>query len=86
MAEDMADKIILLRASKHPMPMPADTAEQKELFWSTHHKTGRDAQRLLDWSNACGQYLNDLADMRANRVKRIRTDKFRMFEIYPEES
>jgi hypothetical protein len=162
LTDDMADKIILLRASKHPMPMAAETAEEKQIFWRTllselpaflywlindfqiedswrntrfgiktfHHptllteleeltpaiallglidtadiwdagnnewegtarelrtllianqKTGRDAQRLLEWSNACGQYLNDLAEIRGERVKHIRTHDQRRYEIY----
>jgi hypothetical protein len=162
LADDIADKIILLRASKHPMPMPAQTAEQKETFWKTltaelpaflyflvnehpiddqwqdtrfgiktfhhpallteleelsppiallglidtaqiwevhsdvwegtalelraelmaHHKTATDARRLLDWINACGQYLNDLAEMRPTRVKTFRAHTGRTYEIH----
>jgi hypothetical protein len=33
MNEDIANKIILLRATKHPMPMEVHTAEQKEIFF-----------------------------------------------------
>ena len=173
LSEDIADKVILLRASKCPMPMAALTAEQKENFWKTltfelpaflywllkefelpgnwqdarfgvqsfHHpelareleelspalallalidaadiwsayypatgirgitdpwvgtalelrgllmvnqKTQRDATRLLDWVNACGQYLNDLADRRPLRVKAHRNEKRRWFEIFRE--
>jgi hypothetical protein len=173
LAEDMADKIILLRASKSPMPMHVVTPEQKEIFWKTlvselpaflywllnefelsgdwkdarfgvntfHHpelareleelspvmallalidaadiwtsydsatgiqgvidpwvgtalelrrllmanqKTQRDATRLLDWVNACAQYLNDLADRRPSRVKAFRKATLRWFEIYRE--
>jgi hypothetical protein len=162
MAEDIRDKIILLRASKHPMPMPVETVEQKERFWKTltaeipaflhwlinefviedswrdmrfgiktfHHqtlltdleelspafsllglidmasiwevghdtwvgtalelrtmlltnnKTAVDARKLLDWVNACGQYLNDLTEIRPGRVKDVRTHDERLFEIY----
>jgi hypothetical protein len=162
LTDDVADKIILLRASCHPMPMPAETPEQKELFWKTltgelpafifwllnehkiidawrntrfgirafHHplllteleelspaiallglidqaniwdaqlsvwegtaldlrallltnqKTQRDAGRLLEWINACGQYLGDLARMRPARVKAFRSATRRWFEIY----
>jgi Domain of unknown function (DUF3854) len=162
LTEDIADKIILLRASKYPMPMLAETAEQKEKFWQTliaelpaflhwlvndyhisedwrdtrfgiktfhhptlmaeleelspaiallglidvadiwevghdvwegtalelraalmtHHKTAVHARRILDWINACGQYLNDLAKIRPARVKRIRTHDDRTYEIY----
>jgi hypothetical protein len=173
LSEDIADKIILLRASRYPMPMEAVRAEQKEIFWrrlvselpafiwwllgefklpsewqevrfgvkSFHHpelaleleelspaiallalidaadiwtsydpttsirgvtdpwvgtalglrgllmtnqKTQRDATRLLDWVNACGQYLNDLADKRPTRVKAYRNSKGRWFEIFRE--
>jgi hypothetical protein len=35
LVEDIADKIILLRASCHPMPMPTGTAEEEAHFWST---------------------------------------------------
>jgi len=173
LSEDIADKIILLRASKYPMPMEAVTAEQKEIFWKTlvselpafiwwllnefelprewqearfgvhtfHHpelareleelsaamallalidaadiwtaydpaigirdvtdpwvgtalelrgllmtnqKTHRDATRLLDWINACGQYLNDLARKRPLRVKAFRSSTRRWFAIYRE--
>jgi hypothetical protein len=173
LSEDIADKIILLRASKFPMPMNAVTAEQKEIFWKTisgelpaflfwllhefdlpgdwtdarfgvhtfHHpelareleelspafallalidaadiwnaydpaarisvttdpwmgtalelrgllmanqKTQRDATRLLDWVNACGQYLNDLAAKRPTRVKAYRNNKGRWFEVFRE--
>jgi hypothetical protein len=162
LSDDVRDKIILLRASKHPMPMPAESAEEKEKFWQTltaeipaflhwlindsvidelwrdtrfgiktfhhptllteleelspafallglidvaqiweigsdvwegtalelrsilmhHSKTATDARKLLDWINACGQYLNDLTEIRSSRVKRRRTDKDRLYEIY----
>jgi hypothetical protein len=162
MTDDIRDKIILLQASKYPMPMPATTVEEKEKFWQAltaeipaflywlmndftipkswcdtrfgiqtfhhptlmtdlqelspsfallglidaaeiwevghnvwkgtalqlrsvlmaHHKTSRDAGRLLDWMNACGQYLNDLAEIRPARVKQFRTHDERTFEIY----
>lgn len=32
---DIGSKIVILRASKFPMPMPTVTAEEKELFWNT---------------------------------------------------
>jgi hypothetical protein len=159
--EDMRDKIILLRASFHEMPMAAESPEEKELFWRTlkselpaflhwllefeipddwrntrfgirafHHpqllaeleelspamallslidqaeiwektsnvwegtalelramlmqnyKTQRDASRLLEWTNACGQYLNDLAEIRSLRVKQFRTHAKRIYEIW----
>ena len=35
LVEDIASKIILLRAIRHPMPMPIETTEQEELFWNT---------------------------------------------------
>jgi hypothetical protein len=163
--DDLSGKIILLRATVHEMPMPADTPEQKESFWQQllselpaflywlltefeipqdhrvarfgvrafHHpvltteleelspamallglidqadfwifgadkkvktwkgtalelrallmefdKTKRDAIRLLDWTNACGQYLNDLVKIRPKRVTNIRTHDVRGFEI-----
>ena len=162
--EDIADKIILLRASCHPMPMPTETIEQREAFWDTlvgelpaflhwltndfdideewrsarfgvrafhhpmllteleelspaialldlidqaniwevqssiwegtakelrkllldHQATRRDAERLLSWTNACGQYLNDLAKIRPLRVKQRRTHSEREYEIYRE--
>jgi hypothetical protein len=162
LTEDIADKINLLRASCHPMPMSAESPDQKAEFWQTlkselpaflhwllneykiadswrnvrfgvrafHHpqlltdleelspayallelidqadiwqaqlsvwegtalelralllsnqKTHRDAGRLLDWTNAAGQYLNDLAQMRPTRVKAFRTATRRWFEIY----
>jgi hypothetical protein len=173
LSEDIGDKIMLLRASKYPMPIEAVTPEQKEIFWKTlvselpafiwwllnefelpsewqearfgvhtfHHpelareleelspalallalidaadiwtsydsatgirgltdpwvgtalelrgllmsnqKTQRDATRLLDWINACGQYLNDLAGKRPLRVKAFRSSTRRWFEIYRE--
>jgi hypothetical protein len=175
LTEDIADKIILLRATVHPMPMPADTAEEKEAFWkqpcaelpaflyylvhefvipadwrntrfgirSWQHPsllsaleelsqpiallelidradiwsrqywdsngqlatfktvpwegtalelrtkllanplTKRDAERLLDWTNATGQYLNDLARIRQTRVKFHRDQSRRWYEIFP---
>jgi Domain of unknown function (DUF3854) len=164
LVEDIADKLILLRASCHPMPMPTDTAEEQQIFWNTlvaelpaflhylvndftitedwrnarfgvrafhhpmllteleelspaialldlidlaniwevhssvwegtakelralliaHHKTSRDADRLLHWTNACGQFLNDLARIRPLRVKPTRTHSNRAYEIYRE--
>jgi hypothetical protein len=167
LVEDMADKIILLRASQFPMPMPTTTAEEQEKFWNTlvaelpaflyqlvngyvvpadwlsprfgvrtfhhpvllteleelspaiallglidaadiwevqstvwegtalelrtlllaNHKTARDADRLLGWTNACGQYLNDLAKIRPQRVKKtINPNNRQRYEISPEPS
>jgi len=34
LAEDNRDKIILLRASRHPMPMPTELHQDKERFWN----------------------------------------------------
>jgi len=33
--KDIAEKIILLKANCHPMPMPASTDEEKQVFWNT---------------------------------------------------
>lgn len=33
--DDIADKIAVLMAHKHPMPMPAGTPDEKTAFWST---------------------------------------------------
>jgi hypothetical protein len=164
LAEDNRDKIILLRASRHPMPMPTDLHQDKERFWNvliaelpaflfyltqvfhitepwpggrfgvkafqhpallteleelspaiqllelidlaeiwevqssvwegtalelraallSHHKTARDAATLLHWTNACGQYLNDLCQIRPARVKAFRDANRRWFELYRE--
>jgi hypothetical protein len=150
LVDDIADKIILLRATGFEMPMPTATIEEQEKFWDTlvaelpaflywlvheyvlpeelrrprfglwsfhhpvlmteleelspaitllglidtahiweagravwegsalelrtllltHHKTARDADHLLRWTNACGQYLNDLAKNRPERVEK----------------
>jgi hypothetical protein len=35
LVEDIASKIILLRASRYPMPMATDTGEEQETFWNT---------------------------------------------------
>jgi hypothetical protein len=35
LTDDIRDKIILLRASKYPMPMSAESAQEKEKFWQT---------------------------------------------------
>jgi hypothetical protein len=160
--EDIRDKVILLRAMPYPMPMPVETAEQKEQFWNQlmaevpgflwfltqtfhitpewaarrygvvsfqhpsllslleelspsnhllalidlaqiweiqsniwegtalelrailmeHHKTSRDAVRLLSWPNACGQYLNDLCESHPERVKFFRSKDRRWYKIY----
>jgi hypothetical protein len=159
LVEDIASKIILLRATRHAMPMPIETTEQEELFWTLwfqkfqlsstndfvttpdwqdtrygvrafHHpillteleetspaitllglidqaniwevqsevwagtalqlraqllqnqKTSRDAAKLLDWINACGQHLNDSARMRPNRVRRLQAHAGPTYEIY----
>jgi len=31
--EDVADKLMLLRAASHPMPMPTGTSDEQEAFW-----------------------------------------------------
>jgi hypothetical protein len=160
--EDIAGKIILLRATAHEMPMPAETPEEKERFWRQlkselpaflhwllnkfeipaewrntrfgirewHHPTllgeleelspavrllelidllepwgkvatqwegsaaelrsllvndptlRRDAEALLSWPNACGQYLSDLARIRKTRVKALRDMRHRWYEIW----
>ena len=49
------------------------TALELRSILVTNNKTARDANRLLDWANACGQYLNDLAESRPSRVKQFRT-------------
>ena len=33
LSNDISDKIILLRAIRHPMPEPTETAEEKAAFW-----------------------------------------------------
>ena len=173
--EDIAGKIILLRATAHDMPMCTETMEEKQMFWETltgelpaflhwlttkfeipidqrssrfgvgawHHpellteldelspastllelidradiwrkfawndesqlepetvypwtgtalelrsvllgnpKTKRDAEQLLNWTNATGQYLNDLAKMYPTRIKAQRTHTKREYEIWP---
>lgn len=153
LTSDVSDKIILLRAIRHPMPEATDTTEQKDSFWSKlmaelpgylhwlerefripdewisprfgikhfHHpelvqsldelspaitllelidqlepwgktdnewegtatelrqklleneRTRRDAARLLNWENACGQYLGELAKIKSERVHCTRT-------------
>ena len=167
LVEDVADKIILLRATGFTMPMPTTTAEEQEIFWDTlvgelpaflswlvnkyvvpaewrnrrfgvrafhhpillseleelspaiallglvdtahiwelqsavwegtalqlrsllltNHKTARDADRLLGWTNACGQYLGDLAKIRPHRVKKtVKVGNIQHFEIWAETS
>jgi hypothetical protein len=161
LGEDVSDKIILLRVTRHPMPMPTATAEEKELFrqvisqqlpgylswlenefkipneWVSqrfgirefHHpeliesldelspastllelinqlkpwglansewegtatqlrqllleneRTRRDAERLLNWTNACGQYLGELAKTKPARVEQARTKETRNWRI-----
>jgi hypothetical protein len=153
LTNDVSDKIILLRAIRHPMPVPTETADEKSAFWQKlmeqlpgylhwletefeiptecvsprfgikefHHpelvealdelspafvllelidqlepwgtasnewegtatelrqllsadeRTRRDSARLLDWTNACGQYLGELAKMKPLRVQNART-------------
>jgi hypothetical protein len=159
--EDIGGKIILLQASVHPMPMPAETSEERTLFWNQliselpaflhwlindfripnewrntrfgilgwHHptlaalleelsaasailelidqlkpwgltsttwegtalelrtllfenqSTRRDAEKLLSYTNACGQYLNDLARRQPPRVKAFRDQSRRWYEV-----
>jgi hypothetical protein len=173
--DDIAGKIILLRATTHKMPMPTETVEQKAKFWQTlkeelppflywlttdfkippdwrdsrfgvkawhnpgllaeleelspaiallelidraniwtkqiwdskgqlqsirnvpwrgtalqlraalldNRSTRHDAQQILNWTNATGQYLNDLHSMRGERIKTIRTHSTREYEIFP---
>jgi hypothetical protein len=33
--DSLADKLILLRVNKHPMPMPTGTDDERKLFWDT---------------------------------------------------
>jgi hypothetical protein len=163
LSNDVSDKIILLRATRHPMPVAIDTADEKAAFrqslmdqlpgylhwletefeipkkWTSprfgikefHHpelvealdelspafvllelidqlqpwgkadhewegtatelsrlllregRTRRDAERLLNWQNACGQYLGELAKMKPNRVQNARTKHQRAWRISP---
>jgi hypothetical protein len=160
--DDIAGKIILLRATAHKMPMAAETPEEKGKFWDQltgelpaflywlvneyeipaewrntrfgvkewHHPTllgeleelspairllelidrlkpwgkvsaqwegsaaelrslllkdatlRRDAEALLSWTNACGQYLSDLARIRGTRVKYLRDKRHRWYQIW----
>jgi hypothetical protein len=160
--EDIAGKIVLLRATAYPMPMATNSVEEKAKFWRTltdelpaflhwlttdfeipgdwrdsrfgvkawhspallteleelspaltllelidrlkpwqpantswegtalelrgllldAQVTRRDAQETLRWVNACGLYLNELAQMRPERVKARRTTYRRWFEIH----
>lgn len=163
LSDDIADKIILLQATKAQMPMPTETAEERDTFWKTliseipaflwwldhsfviqpefissrfgvrefHHpgllealnelspsyalltlidqadiwekcsnepwegtalelrallmsnsRTQRDANRLLDWTNACGQYLADLEKSSPDRVRNARNNRKRSWLIY----
>jgi Bifunctional DNA primase/polymerase, N-terminal len=163
--EDIADKIILLRASYHEMPMPVATAEDQAAFWqmlmselpafldwllnqfviekptgrfglwifqhpellealaelsqgvhllelvevaAVHvwgmtetewegtglelkaillkdERTRRDAERLLNWTNATATYLADLAKIRPGRCKFLgRSAKGAVFALYRE--
>jgi hypothetical protein len=159
---DVADKIILLRATRHQMPAPTGTADQRESFWNQlmnelpgylywlenefeipgewesdrfgvkefHHpelvealeelsaasillelidqaepsgkadtewegtatelrqilcqneRTQRDAERILNWTNACGQYLSELGKKYPDRVKGARTETRRNWKIF----
>jgi hypothetical protein len=45
-------------------------------------RTRRDATRLLDWTNACGQFLGDLAKIRAERVESVRTSYARSWRVF----
>jgi hypothetical protein len=58
------------------------TALELRTALMTHPKVGRDAAELLHWINACGQYLNDLAQKRPTRVKAFRASDKRWYEIY----
>ena len=60
------------------------TGKELRALLLAHHATSRDADRLLHWTNACGQFLNDLAKIRPLRVKRHRTHGDRAYEIYRE--
>jgi hypothetical protein len=161
LTDDVRDKIVLLRATRHAMPIIAETADQKAAFWEMimrelpgylywlethfiipeewvsarfgvrefHHPepvrsldelspasvllelidqlapwgladnewegtalelrqklldnstTRRDAQRLLDWQNACGQYLGELERIHPNRTTNARTTTRRAWRI-----
>jgi hypothetical protein len=43
--------------------------------------TQRDAERILNWPNACGQYLGELAKAQPNRVQNVRTNIRRSWRI-----
>jgi hypothetical protein len=63
------------------------TALQLRALLLTHHKTARDADRLLGWTNACGQYLGDLTKIRPHRVKKtVKVSNIQHFEIWSEAS
>ena len=53
---------------------------ERELFES---KSGHDARRLLDWTNATGTYLGRLAKQVPHRVKAERTKQARRWSITP---
>lgn len=161
LSNDVSDKIILLRAIRHPMPARTETADEKAAFWERlmdelpgylhwletqfeipkgwvslrfgirefHHpelmealdelspafallelidqlepwgkasnewegtatelrqlliaddRTRKDGDRLLNWTNACGQYLGELAKMKPLRVQNARTKDRREWRI-----
>jgi hypothetical protein len=161
LSNDVSDKIILLRAIRHPMPARTETADEKAAFWQRlmdelpgylhwvetqfeipkewvsprfgikefHHpelmealdelspafallelidqlepwckasnewegtatelrqlliaddRTRKDGDRLLNWTNACGQYLGELAKMKPLRVQNARTKDRREWRI-----
>jgi hypothetical protein len=161
LSNDVSDKIILLRATRKPMPEPTETPDEKDAFWQRliaelpgylhwletqfeipkewvstrfgikefHHpelvaaldelspafvllelidqlkpwgkagnewegtaielrqllnaddRTRRDSSRLLDWTNACGQYLGELASLRPHRVQNARKELRRNWKI-----
>ena len=45
-------------------------------------RTRRDATRLLDWTNACGQFLGDLAKIRPKRVQNVRSSEAREWRVF----
>jgi hypothetical protein len=58
------------------------TALELRAILIEHHKTQRDARKLLNWTNACGQYLKELAKNHPERVKEYRRAKERLWVIY----
>jgi hypothetical protein len=53
------------------------TSMQLRTLLMNNDATRRDAQRILDWPNACGQYLGDLAKTNRDRVQDARTSTSR---------